>query len=353
MQNNQKKKKTLQSQPSAKNSSPVPLKKEDPMTSSQRKGSTVLNEEEKSTSVRAKEIKYNLQEWVLMKAFTFSMIAVIICVVLAMFILDLVGDYLPVVALSVLTSIALRPTKDSIANRLKKYLGIIPDREKKGSYFDRSLVKSIISNLKDLLRIHKDPKLLQRKKATVTSYSKTFDLTADIYAIITICIFYILISRFGIIVILYVAVFYALVDLLARLTFDLTHYVIDQIIFLKKTKTAIQKSKMLSEGIDSYVGTFVIAGSIFLSVLFIIFIIVMLIMDADSILTNLQEATGKSIKIVNSLVSSKFGVENAIDENFAANFLKNYNESIYSYLPNDDIKNIYLSLSGTLSYISV
>mmetsp|Transcript_24775 Transcript_24775/g.21980 ORF Transcript_24775/g.21980 Transcript_24775/m.21980 type:complete len:88 (+) Transcript_24775:247-510(+) len=78
----------------------------------------------KSIQRKINEIKYSIQEEILTKSFSFSLLGILILCVLAYFLLNLFGEYLPVLGLSVLVSVALRPTKDQIAMNLKWLLGI-------------------------------------------------------------------------------------------------------------------------------------------------------------------------------------------------------------------------------------
>jgi len=296
------------------------------------------------------ELQYNLQEWILIKSFTFSMIAVIVFVILSKFILTLVGDYLPVIALSILTSIALQPTKEKIAENLKEALGLNgSEEEKKRSFLHKSAIKRIFLFFIELTEFKALSERYKKRKAKIIKFYQNLNLTNDIPTILIIFCLYILVSRFGLIALVYIFAVYVAVDLLMRIFLDSITFITNQFSFLKKWKAQIQSNQALGKNIDSLVASFVISAFLFLSVSCVVIIMLLIFMDAQDILVNLRTFTTSSVENINQLISTKLGIENAIDENLVKNFLKNYNESIYSYIQNDDLRVLYLSFSETLN----
>ena len=294
---------------------------------------------------------YNIQEWILIKSFTFSMLAVIIIVVLTVVLLNLVGGYLPVIALSLLTSIALRPTKDSISASIKGHFGVDRSKDRVTNYLNRAVILHIIKFVNKVYIDYSTGKLELKSTTKITKFYQKITPTSNVYAISMLCFVYILISRFGLGTTFFIFLALVFADLIIRATFDGMTILINQFEFTKNLKRNIQSSTDMSDNIESLVTTLVIVCFLLLSLICIVLIIVMIFMDLESILLNLKTSTMTLVKTVNDGVAVKFGVENVIDEKFVRSFLNNYNESIYSYIPNDDLKALYLSFSG--NYIRI
>jgi len=299
--------------------------------------------------IEKNEMAYNLQEWMLIKSFTFSMIAVIVFVILSKFILTLVGDYLPVIALSILTSIALQPTKESIASTLKEGLGVISSDETKNSFIYGSAIRRIFGGLFELSEYKRFSERYKKRKEKLIQFYNSLNWTNDIPTVFVIFCLYFLVSRFGLIALVYIFMVFLTLDLVTRILLDGVRFIINQFNILQKWKSRIQSSETVSKNIDSAVATFVISSFLLLSISCVVIIMLLIFMDAQDILVNLRTFTTSSVGTINEMISTKLGIENAIDENLVRNFLKNYNESIYSYIQNDDLRVLYLSFSETLN----
>jgi len=297
---------------------------------------------------KARELKYKILEWILIKSIVFSLVIFLIIVILLHFVLNLAGGYLPVIVISVLTSIALRPTKDHFSSNIKKFLGIIQSQDQDRFIFQGSFLFFIYRVINDLIHYKQKTQLSSKRKAKIASTLKLFSPTGDIYAILVICGCWILVSKFGINFVLLIFGIILVMDFVVRLLLDSLTFLINQFSYLKDVKFQIQKNKDLNKAIDSAVGTSVLFIFLVASFGCLIFFIFYLIMDIETIVSNLRSSMTLLTQNINHKASEYFGVENAIDENFVVSFIKNYNESIYSYVENQDLKNIYILFSGII-----
>jgi len=304
-----------------------------------------------NVSAKARKLKYSIQEWILMKSIIFSLVVFLIFVILLHFVLNLAGGYLPVLILSVLTSIALRPTKDAFSSSIKELFGITQSQNQEKFFFRQSLIFLIYKTINDLIHYKKNASLSKKRRQKIGAMWKQFSLTGDIYAILIICSFWFLISKFGINIVLYVFGIILVGDLVLKLLMDSLALFMNQFSCIRKIKHNIQKNKSFSVAIDSTVATSVLILFLVFSVGCLIFMLFFLLGDLETIFVNLSNSITALIQNINQKVSEYSGIENAIDEDFVLNFIKNYNESISSYVGNQDFKGAYLLFSGIYSYL--
>ena len=299
-----------------------------------------------NVSAKARKLKYSIQEWILMKSIIFSLVVFLIFVILLHFVLNLAGGYLPVLILSVLASIALRPTKEALSSSLKDLIGITQSQDKEKYFFKQSLIFQIYKTISDLVYYKKNAHLSKKRRQKIGVLWKQLSLTGDIYAILIICALYFLITKFGINIVLYIFAIILLGDLVIKLTLDSIALFINQFRWIRKIKQNIQKNKSFSAAIDSTVATSVLILFLVFSVGCIIFMLLFLFADLETIFVNLSNSITILIQNINQKVSEYSGIENAIDENFVISFIKNYNESISSYVGNQEFKGVYYLFSG-------
>jgi len=301
-----------------------------------------------NVSAKAREVKYNILEWILMKSIVFSLVVFLVFVILTHFVLNLAGGYMPVLILSVLTSIALRPTKEHLIKNIKILFGMLKSQDQEKYFFKKSLAFFIWRSLNDLIHFKKNTQLSRKRRQKIASFFKLFSLTGDVYAILLVCICWVLISRFGISLVLYILCIIMVADFLSRLLVDFLAFLINQFAWTRNIKARIQRNAAFSATIDSTVATSVLLLFLILSIGVLIFMVIFLMMDIETIVFNLKTAITLLIQNINKKVSEYSGVENAIDENFVVSLIRNYNESIYSYVEKQELKGVYLLFSGNI-----
>lgn len=307
-----------------------------------------------SISAKTRELKYNLQEWILMKSIVFSLVVFLAFVMLMYFVLSLAGGYLPVIILSVLASIALRPTKDALASNIKQFLGITGSPDQNVPFVKRSLAVFLWKSIKDLIYYKQNAPLSRKRRQKISAFLRYFTPTGDIWAIFCACIGWILAAKFGLEIVLYIFGIILLSDIAFRLLLDSVTFITNQSTCLKKAKVRVQRNKSVSSAIDSSVATSVLLVFLILTLALILFMVFLLVMDIETIVTNLRGSIMMFIQNINHKVSEISGIENAIDENFVVGFLRNYNESIYSYLgENQELKGVYMLFSGNILFILI
>jgi len=304
-------------------------------------------------SSKARELKYNLQEWILMKSIVFSLVVFLVFVILIHFLLNLAGSYLPVLILSLLTSIALRPTKDHFSFNIKKFFGLIHVQQQEKYFFKDSLIFFLWRTLNDLVHYKQNTQLTRKRRQKIAAFFKAFSLTGDIYAIITTCVCWIIITRFGLNIVLYILGILVVLDFFIRILLDFLVFLIDQFSWSRDIKLRIQKNKNFGFVIDSTVGTAVLLLFLILSIGSVILVIFFLLSDIETIIINLRGAITLLIQNINKKVVQYSGIENAIDENFVISLMKTYNESINSFVEKHDLKGLYVLFSGCLYIIQI
>lgn len=301
-------------------------------------------------TAKTRELKYNIQEWILMKSIVFSLFIFSVFAVLCIFILYLAGGYLPVIILAILTSIALRPTKDHFSKTIKEFLGITNLKNQGTSFFKQSLVHITLRALRDLVHFNQKVMIPKKKKQKINTFFRHFNPTGDIYFILCVSLGWILVTKFGVEIVAYILVIIIVSDIFLRLVLDSLALLINQFSWTRKVKVSFQKNKSFSTAIDSTVATSVLFIFLICSLGCIIFMGFLLMTDIETILVNLRSSIMMLIQNINQKALQYGGIPNAIDENFVTSFLKNYNESIYSYMEKQELKGVYLLFSGIIYF---
>ena len=101
-------------------------------------------------TLEEEKVRYDLKEYMLMRAYMTSSVCVILLVVLVYFLLFLLGEYLSVILFAVIVSKALRSTKLALSQKLGRFVGIIDSNTQKKYYFMNSWCLKILIELQNL-----------------------------------------------------------------------------------------------------------------------------------------------------------------------------------------------------------
>ena len=293
-----------------------------------------VNESEMSR--RAREAKYSIQEWIMTRSFTFSLILAMLVVVLFYFIYILLGDYLTVISFALITGLALHPYKMALSVRIRKFLGIYHEIPKTKYYYQQALLVQVYNLLSKIPRILRFKKEVGKSAEKEKSFSIISALTTDLRYGAYICGIYGLYGKIGLDVCLLALVGLFVIDLIARFILDLLKITATRFQAFKKFKDFVRDSKEIDQVLDSAVAAVLLVAFITFVVGLCLVLTMLLIVDLNEIATNAKTPLLEAINFVKPYVGNT-----TFQEEHLISFVTTYNESISSFLENTQLKTTY------------
>lgn len=288
------------------------------------------------------QMKFDFQEYMIIRSFTFSLVLVILIVILVYFSYQLVGDYLTLIFFSLLTSVALRPLKRELKLRLRSTLGLGTYRKHKSPFFTRSFIYKGISALIQFFKRH----FIARSKQSLNPFEKFtnvnfLNIVSDVYGLGYLTLAYFLHSRLGLDACLILCVGILIGDFVVRILLDIFKEVFRRLSFCRRLGVRLQKHAKVHEMINSGVTTLLIITFALGLLGFFTIGVTLLVVDLQEILSNAQSF----IQTIVNYVNPYLGDSSPFDEESIISFMKKYHDSIGSFLNNTELNGTYTAFS--------
>lgn len=303
------------------------------------------------------DLKENISEGSIIRAIIFSNSIIIIASILLYFIYNLFYDYLTIVIFAIISSIALRKTKDNFVSKIFEFI-----YSEKTTHYQNSFAHLLFNYVWKFLINIKNLEILTFL-SMIFKFPLTF--TNDIYIVTIIFLGYFLIIVFPLTITLAIIILILILDLIIRISLDVINCIKISIDCSDKKKNRnVEKHKIKKfsheiylfffrdrENVKNMINTFVTMILIFLFFFLLLILFVLLISlcsrDIKLLIDNSKSIFHNGLNKINMI----FLTENTNFENGASDLPNYFEEILGAFLKRKELQTAVAAFKSIIFFL--